>query len=339
MSSHKLQDVVNELGTQETSFVAGVEHDIRSHIESQSVARCLTIVTRDAAGAVQRSYAPTPPDIGYIEALIAFCRGKRLNGRELDSALTDSTVDVVVSRYESLFAKNADQLSASLSKVLLSDRVFLSAISDAVLNAYKGPVAQGMRRQIQEALLQKIQASISSQVDNQAVAALKATATKAIVTAVQAPISTQIAAIIAKFLAMHMKALLAKVLASKAFKVAIMTKIKGLVLAGVVGVIVKFVAAKLGITTGAAVAWVLIPVFVAWIGYEVVTLPKKLGEKISEKVAGELSGSFDANNLSLLEGVVAALSAEAAAMIAAEIVGLKGIEKEIADLATGKKTA
>ena len=90
-----------------------------------------------------------------------------------------------------------------------------------------------------------------------------------------------------------LKGVIAKVLASATFKTMMATMVKKFVAAKIIAIVISLIGAKMA---GISIGRVLAPLIIAFIAYEINTLPRKMAEKISTAVVEELSGKFTSLN-------------------------------------------
>lgn len=324
-----LDEILGVLGDSKEVFLARVEARIKDYISSRSFSDCLTFIEK-------RPHSPKiwkpEASAGYLQCLGAFCAGKRLNGHELDSALTEPVVAVVTEEFEALYEENSEDLSSALSLGLMRSRIFTTSLVENIVEITNAELPNAVKNKVALVLLQKLEATFDVHLSRSAASAVKLVAAKAVAVAVSVPITKSTAILIMKFLAIHIKVILAKVLASSAAKAAIATAVKKIVIAALLAGLVKLVGAKLGLGAGAAFMVVLIPLMIAFIAHEVHVLPRKLGTKVSEKVKAELSGSFESVNRDILSKVVQQVVKTGVSALASSIAQEPEIRDSIAEL-------
>jgi hypothetical protein len=101
------------------------------------------------------------------------------------------------------------------------------------------------------------------------------------------------------YIAAHIGVVIGKLMAVPAIK-AIITK---LVVVSVVAAMVKAIALKTGMSVGAAITVVLIPVLLAFVAMEWTGFPEKLGGSVADSIAQELGADFSKTNTQILEGL------------------------------------
>lgn len=314
-----VSELASLIGEQRDQIVRNVRSAVALHIGSKSPQECLGLVLRDSRDAVV-GRLPLAAEMRYAKALIAFVRKQSFEGRTLDSDLTDSTAQVVADAFSDGIGQNADEITRRLVPLIISDTRFAAALSAALLSAYSGPVPAIVQRKVLSILTAKLTAVLSQTLDSSTTTALKASLAKLAVATVASPIAVKITAAICVSLMATLKPILVKLLASTAFKAAVVAKLKTIIIGSLLGAFVKIIGVKLGLTAGSAFMVVLIPAVLVWIGYEVVHFPAKLATKVSEGVADDLSGNFAETNLTLADTLVEKIVVEGAATLARQLI-------------------
>lgn len=293
-----VNDLTVKFNDKKDDFLIDVQSAVKGYISNQG-AGCLTLVERKRNGGTERWALSAHP--GYALRLIAFCRGKKYKGNEIDSGLTAPMIGIVTRQFEKLYETNDEEIAQAIMTYIIQDKVLSKSLIDTVINS----TAAG---KISAEIKAKMAALILSQVkDALQVAIAKGslvTVGKAVAAVASKPIAAKLAMMLVKFISLHLKAVIAKVLASAAIKTLIAAAVKKFLLAALVAALVKAIAAKFGISAGAAFLWVLIPVIVAYIAYEIVTFPGHLGDKVSERLGEDLSDKFTNINEDVFDRVV-----------------------------------
>ena len=88
-----IREIGQLLAKDKVKFLNNLKADIYNYVSNRSCAECLTIV--------ENGYLWEPSDAldGYIPRFISFIRGRKYNGKELDSALTERIVSITTSSY------------------------------------------------------------------------------------------------------------------------------------------------------------------------------------------------------------------------------------------------
>lgn len=118
-------------------------------------------------------------------------------------------------------------------------------------------------------------------------------------------------------MAVFLKGVNVKVLATTSFKTMIVSVIK--VIAKVK--IIAFLVVIFGSLLGSVPLWAVIaPLLLAFIAYQVASLPDKMGDKVSVAVRGELSGNFDKMNSDVVHEIMKSFTSDALKTLAEDIV-------------------
>lgn len=121
--ANDIKAMTDALGKDKEEFLNYVESAINAHISAKSWQECLTIVQRYDDGRIRSTREPKVSE-SYWNRMVAFLRGKRYNGWQLDSKLTDGVVDVVIKKFGEFYQDHAKDLSGTPTQRLLKDRVF-----------------------------------------------------------------------------------------------------------------------------------------------------------------------------------------------------------------------
>lgn len=314
-----IDNIVESLGNEKNNFLNNVENKVRKYIEAKSIKECLTFVERNTDGSVYVHWYPSEIGSGYVKCLVAFCRKKTYRGKELDSALTDGVVQQVTEEFNNFYSEKSEILSKHLLPVLFNDKVFLKVFTSHLAESLNKTLPASAKSKLMGLLTQKLEDSFNTHIINLTGHSISSLATKVVASASAIPISHALAMLILKTFAVTLKGVIAKVLASAAVKSMIMAAVKKIAAAKILTVIIALVGSKLGITTGAAVAFVLIPLIIAFIGYEFYTLPKKLAEKVSVEIRNELSSSYNTINRNVIGSIISDIAKTGAQTFALQL--------------------
>ena len=294
-----IAQIVQELDASKDDFLDNTQQKIASWIKSQSVANCLTFVLRNNAGGIHQILEPAASLI-YAKCLLAFLREQKFEKHEVDSLLTDGVVNMVIGEFEQLYEANQERIGNKVLAALLRDDVFRNGLSTQIVNSFSGTLPEILKRKAMTVVLQKMDSAIGHSVEN--------TVSKGSITLIKqtiaAPIGHKLAYLLIKILATNLKVIIAKFLASAAFKAAITAAIKKLVVAVVLSAMIKFIAAKLGISAAGAYALFLIPLIATYLAYEAYSLPENLAKKISEQIKTTLASEYGAINQDIASNIV-----------------------------------
>ena len=310
--ANEVQSAVNALGAHKTVFLADVQVAINSHISKQSWQECLTIVQRYDHGSIRSTWIPEVSK-AYWGRMSAFLRGKRYDGWQLDSKLTDGVVNVVTKKFEAFYKDHAKDLSTPLTQHLLKNRVFAEQLADHIIDATKGPLPSALKKQLSNQIVQILEnTTIGDHIKNTAIVGI----TTAVNTVIAYAVSSSVVSIMIQHMAVFLKGAIVKVLATTAFKTMIVTAVKAIAKAK----IVAFLIAIFGSILGAVPIWAIIaPLLVAFIAYQVSTLPEKMGAKVSVAVRQELSGNFDNLNRDVVNQIMQSFTSDALSTLAKDL--------------------
>lgn len=310
-----VDELISVIEGQKSEVSLALSNSIKAHISTKSPSECLELVKRDTSGNIIRRL-PMEADTDYAKALIAFVRGKPFEGFQLDSALTDSTSEVVAAVFSEKLGEKSDEISNRIMPLIVSDERFSEGLSEAMVEAYSGPLPSHIRHKVVLALSSKLSGALTEAIDTTTTATIKASVIKVVSASVSSPVGIKIAAILVKSLSVALKPIIMKLLASSAFKAAIVSKLKGVVVGSILAAFFKIIGVKLGLSTGAFFMWVVLPIVLAWLAYEVTTFPRKLGEKVSESVVEDIENDFAETSRDIAESLVERIIVDGAGMMA-----------------------
>jgi hypothetical protein len=117
-------------------------------------------------------------------------------------------------------------------------------------------------------------------------------------------VTTIVAHFLLKLLAANIAHLVAKLLSSALLKKVLAILIKKFVVAAVTTTVVQFLAAHVGVAVGGStIMFIVMPLLIAYIGYQIATFPEMLSEKVSKKIRKELESKFESTNQTILEKI------------------------------------
>lgn len=300
-----IQEIDKQLGKDKSAFLSKLRTDIYNYVSNRSTAECLSVV--------EKGYCWEPSDSldGYIPRFIAFIRKKKYKGNELDSALTKRIVSITTDSYNNYVENHNTAIVSPLLKELLNNKIIIESLASQMVDNWNSTMSKALREKLVSVLIHKIEESIGDNLIHASSDAVSLLCTKIIATAVSIPITKSIAIILAKNMAIALKGVIAKVLASAAFKSTMATIVKKFVAAKIIAIVISLVGAKIA---GISIGWIVAPLIIAFIAYEISTLPGKMATKISDAVVEELSGKFTELNHNISTGIAkefgtAALSA------------------------------
>lgn len=310
------RSIVQALGAKKDAFLNSIENAIYSHISSKSVSDCLSVVTKNTIEEKGIKWVPSELFDGYGGRFIAFLRKKTYKGKLVDSYLTDGVVNVVTREYGKLYSNNSQIISDAVMTAMLSDKVILNALSQQVVETVNGTLPTVAKQKLSDCLIHNIEQSMGVNITNAAGHAVTVATTHIISAATAIPITKAMLAVLGKSIAVFMKGAIAKVLASTAVKSMLTMAIKKMVAVKIVGTLLAMIGAHFG---GISIGWVLLPAIVAYLLYSVVSLPQKLGEKVSQAVREELSGQYDSINQNIAKQISFSVASSLASVFARDI--------------------
>lgn len=314
-----VQEIVEIIEEQRSEISSALSTAISEHISGKSPGQCLELVKRGPSGAVARRL-PMAIDAEYAKALVAFVRGKDFEGAPLDSALTDSTSDVVADVFSTKLGEKGEEISSRMIPLIVSDQRFVNGLSEAMVASYSGPLPAHLRQKVVAIFSGKLTAALAHAIDASTTAAIKASVMKVTVASVSSPIGIKVTAAMVKALSIALKPIIMKLLASSAFKAAIVAKLKVVIVGAMLGAFFKIIGVKLGLSAGAVFLWVVLPAVVVWLAYEVSSFPRKLAEKVSEAVVADIDSNFSATSRHIADTLIERVVVEGAAILAKQFV-------------------
>lgn len=299
-----IAEIINKLGAKKGAFLAEVESSIKYEIENCSINECLTLVERRSDGSIKETWYPSDVMCGYIPRLTAFLRKKQYKGYTIDSALTDKVVANVTRKFNEFYSQNNEVLAKPLLDALITDKVFLNSFAKQITETTNGTLPAAVKSQLTTLLVHKLEGTLNTNIVNVSANAVATLTTKVVAAAAAIPISKSLTILMLKHFAIFLKGAIAKVLASAAMKSLIAASVKKIAAAKILAALIALVGSKLGLSAGAAVAWIIAPLIAAFIAHEVYTLPKKLGKKVSVEIRSELDGKFKEINTNVISQIV-----------------------------------
>lgn len=297
-----MDEVLSILNKRKEAFLNCVESDVRNYIESTGK-QCIAVVEKAPnGGAILKTWqVHLDDDLGdFCKVLYKFVRKQQYNGHDLDSALTEPISNLVETAYQEFYKSESEAISSGMLVMLAADELklvsFVDRITDIALeqfsNQVKKQVVHLVVHQVKESVNQGTLHSVGHHIGHLA-------ATTA---------GTQVAVIVAhlllKLLAANIGHAVAKLLASSFLKKVLAILIKKFVLAAVTTAVLQFLAAHVGVAVGGStIMWIVMPLLIGYIGYQIATFPKKLGEKVSKNIREELESKFESTNKTVLEKI------------------------------------
>lgn len=252
----------------------------------------------------------------YAKALLAFVMGKDFEGGKLDSGLTDDTSNLVANVFSEKLGEKADDISSRMIPLVISDQRFVNGLSAALVELHSGALPAHVKAKVVGAFSGKLSAALSQAIDTSTAAAVKASVMKATAASISSPIGIKVTAALVKALSLALKPILLKLLASSAFKAAIVAKLKVVIIGAMLGAFFKIIGVKLGLGAGAVFLWIVLPIVIGWLIYEVNVFPSKLAEKVSEGVVADIDRNFAETSRDIADTMIEQVIVEGAALLA-----------------------
>lgn len=294
-----LRDLAQALGKDKSAFISKVQNNIYDKINNCSIKECLSVV--EISSYLEKIWEPSDALDGYIPRFIAFLRKKKYNNHILDSYLTDKVVDEVVSTYSNFVKEHSSFIIKPLITNILNDKKIVDSIANEAVKTWQGTLPSVLRSKLATILAHKIEASISTDIIHASSDAIATAASKIVAASASIPITKSIAILLAKHTAIMLKGVVTKVLASAAFKTMLATSVKKFVAAKILTMILASLGSKLA---GISISWILAPLIIAFVAYEVNTLPEKLAKNISTAIANELDEKYGSINKQIASNLV-----------------------------------
>lgn len=298
-----IESIINGLGERKEKFLNEVQRSINSKISNSSISDCLSVTVRHSSS--NTNWYPSEILDGYLPRFIAFIRKKDYNGCVVDSYMTDKVVEIVISKFNEFYTNNSDLIARPLLDLLLTNRTIATALSNHIIEATNGTLPSAIKSKLSTLLIHKLDSALGGGIIDSASHAVSGLTTKAVAAIAAIPISKSLMVVLMKHFAFLMKGVIAKVLASAAIKTMLATTVKKIVAVKIIGAAITLFASKVGLTTsGAVVGWIVAPLIIAFLAHEVISLPRKMGEKVASEVRAELSGHFTKINRNVVTAIV-----------------------------------
>lgn len=334
MDDSERQKIVDKIKSiiqgREETIIPAVREKIYSYISGKPIKECLTLVARDNDKIVE-TFVP-PPDIRYVKALTAFVLKRDFEYKTLDSGLSEGTAQEVAKIFATDLGKVSDEMSETIVPFLFRSEKFMDGLAAAIMAAYKGPIPVHLTSKVTAMLASKLKTILAQHMDTVSVSAIKASIAKIAGASVGSPLAAKVVVVIVHTLTTSMKPILIKILASTTLKTAILAKIKAVIIASFLGAFIKLLAVKIGLSTSAAFAWVILPLLVAWLAYEALHFPEKLAENVSRDVARDLRDGFPQTSQTIAMTIVEMAITQATAIITRELVQEDDVAHVIQDI-------
>jgi hypothetical protein len=319
MDKALLKSLIDKLEGKKYQFLNTLKADIKSHISSKKTEDCLILVTTPLSGGSKVTWYPSE-GLPYVQRLIAFLSKNNYSesGKtyKVDSILTEEVIQIVTKAFTRFYEENqqliADYAVAAIAvdqkianclfNSLVTNNKATRFASDRVKGAIKDFLIGGFQERVNDftgTIGHKISITAHKAISAPIATALAAKLSTAAAHAASMSVVKVMIMKIAYYIAAHIGVVIGKLMAVPAIK-AIITK---LVVVSVVAAMVKAIALKTGMSVGAAITVVLIPVLLAFVAMEWTGFPEKLGGSVADSIAQELGADFSKTNTQILEGL------------------------------------
>lgn len=329
-----IADIINGLGEGKEKFLTEVQNSINSMISNSSISDCLAVTVRHTSS--NTNWYPREILDGYLPRFIAFIRKKDYNGCVVDSYMTDKVVNIVISKFNEFYTKNSDIIAQPLLELLLTNRTIATTLSNHIIEATNGSLPSAIKSKLSVLLIHQLDSALGGGLIDSASHAVSGLTAKAVAAVAAIPISKSLMVVLMKHFAFLMKGVIAKVLASAAIKTMLATTVKKIVTVKIIGAAITLFASKVGLTTSSAiVGWIIAPLIIAFLAHEVMSLPRKMGEKVSNEVRAELSGKFSQMNRNVVTAIVESVLLSGVQAFAKEVAADPQIKALVENLVKG----
>lgn len=328
-NSDALKQLMDQLGNKKAPFFNNLELKIYNEVKSKSPGTCLTLIER--SGNIK--WKPSEATNGYMPRLIAFMRKKNYKGSAIDSALTDIVVDIVVNEYTAFYKENSELMAPIILERLVNNKFVLENLSAQIVESLDGTLPNELKKQVVQLLVSKLDESLHLNIAESTGHAVSVLIGKVTAAGVSIPISKSLAMMLLKHIVILMKGTMGKALIASASKMLALPVIKKLVIGKVIVIVSSFLAAKFGfIGGGAAFMWILIPAFIAYMAYEVNSLPEKLAKKLSKEIKNQLTYNFESLNKDIITALVKGFTNDCLGAFASQVAGTPEIKSTVNEL-------
>jgi acyl carrier protein len=304
-------------------FISKIENSLDLYISRAPLADCLTIIERAGSRDARLTFSPAPLGLDYIEALVAFLRPAKLNGRRLDSALTDPAVSIVVVELERFFFERSEMIARQIAISLAQDKNFLRSVCAEVVGAVTGAAPGAMREQLIDHLMEKVEGNLRDHINSSALTGVKTALTQAIMTAGGAAVSAQITSATAKFMTVHGFEIAAWLAAKGVSQAEGWTRFEiastAAMACAAAAAGAHMLGARLGVGWGAGAPLLLPPAAWLWLARKAGQIPQKLARAVSTQVAEELSVNFRETTTGVLETAVEQMASHGVSFVTSKM--------------------
>lgn len=281
-------DLIDRLASRKSEFVDKAQSRVYFYIRSQNRKTCLSIVEKDGHGSGE-SRTHRPGFDSYIKVLTCFCTKQKYHSHELDSALSKPIVDVICSCYTELLDENSEEVKEFLFKKIAGNKVVLET---ALTAAMAKLTAKGLNVS-QAKLAAMVHHAISQTVAHAASTKIGMAVGHGVTVVAGSTAGHFLTKMLLQAVAHHINYVVAHFLSHAAVQKAVMVAMKKICIVTVTAVVVKALAAKLGVTSAAAAAHILGGVFVGgYLTIKLLNLPEEMASNVSVGVRDTLNENF-----------------------------------------------
>lgn len=341
MSTKALTALVEKLHDKKHKLLGELSISVKKHIAAKKTEDCLIVVTKPinnrTASEVKWYWHDGLP---FVQRLICFLQQKNFSTDgttyTVDSVLTEEVATIVSRSFSNFYQSESELISKYAVAHILENQKIARALVESLVNNSKIAryASNRVKHQMMDVLLNGLlsqKEQIQSQIGHSIVMGTSK-ATAAIVSSKLATsIGTAATTAMGKVMVKHISIYIIKSIGVVTTKVMSVPVIKALVMkfatAAIVGALVKFIAVKAGISIGAAVAIVLLPILFRILAHEWDSFPDKLGKSIASSICGEIDDNFAETNKEALSNIFQQLLEEQVEAIGKHLAG----NEEIAD--------
>jgi hypothetical protein len=301
-NTENMDDVIVLLNERKEAFLDDIESDVRIYIKSTGK-QCIAIVEKNSSsGVILKTWEVHLNDdlSDFCKVLYKFVRKEQYHGNDLDSALTEPIANMVETAYQEFYKSESEAISRGMLVMLAADELNLCSFIDRIADIALHQFSKQVRKQVVHMLIHQIEEnvnqgtlhSVGQHVGHLAVATAGT------------QVTTIVAHLLLKLLAANIAHLVAKLLGSALLKKVLAVLIKKFVLAAVTTTVVQFLATHVGAAVGGStIMFIVMPLLIAYIGYQISTFPEMLSKKVSKKIREELESKFESTNKTILEEI------------------------------------
>lgn len=302
-----LEKTLDDLDSTRSQFLSSAENATESLILRTQRRDLVAVVEISSNGYRNRIGMSDPKD--YTRRFLVLLKSKNqaglptYNGKTLDSYLSEPILAEVTKCWTEYYRNQGEVISNGMVEMLKDNPVIMKELMVQIASALRStgsPLTEHMYKAIYHILTQEVSSHVSqhtmTEISHQVTSMLTSTAGHHIVISVSAALVKVLGSVLGKLLLKHV--------GTAAFKTAVLGFAKKMIIKSVVTGVFTTIAASAGVaTTGSLFLWVVIPLIIAFAGYELHEFPRKLASKIAPQVTAGLAGEFRASNESALREI------------------------------------